>query len=1566
MNSTHIEAKGPQGGRRALFSGAMLALLALAALPIGCGGGGAGDGDAGGTRGPGTPAPGAATANAPAGPLIAPARRGATAGLTVAEVATADGQIDVVLQLEAGAKPPRSAEGFNLCLPAGILPQIGIEEYRVGETVIWSTAADDATTATQAGLFTGDGALTAIAWKGYFRHWPIWRLEVQPRLWQPPLTAGVAAEQAMRVRLRIAWSGGAPPEPGGGEVHAAALEALAADLVVNPDDLKRWMVAAPPLKSGIVAKASGLRDLTATATHWARLRVTGEGLYRLTPEALEAAGFAGIEGRMEQVRVFSEGEAAPTAIFSRFGARSTNDLYFHAWTSRSEYDPGSVYWIAWDPAEAGPRMAEVEPELLEGTPEPLERVMREEVIDRHRAALTQQDRFLNIRNLQWLDRELDVNETLELGFDLFEPLPSDEQSSVTAVFEFATGEKTANENILTSYDPPGMHPYRIVLAAAGGAEELGSLRIDRPRRATLSAQLPMALLENGPTTLSLRLIDEQPPGEDAGAENSRIWFDLARIRYASRPLLRDGRLAIDGRSAPQATHYRMDLRPLGAFRNDVQGLAINARERRVALLPLEPFAATLIRNGQWRSEILRLANVEQPKLEPVVPDDGLLNLREPVDYLVLTHASLIGGIGPLVELNNSRGLRTRVVDVQSIYDEFNAGQLSPEAIRAYLAFWLRESPETAPSRVLLAGEATSDYLGSTRSDVMNLVPSYTYASGNDTWASDYWMTCVAGNDAFGDYEIGRLSVDSPAALAACLTKLKRYNQTPIGPWRARLGYVADNLEGFRSSAEIVRTQYTPPDYDDWRVYLDDVALEDDWYLPQSIFRRLWEEEDYWRKTSGEATNTIVDNLNRGCSLLTFFGHGSPNIWTTERIWLGYDSPNRDSQHLRSDGRYPFVVNYSCNTGVFDYPMRPYNICLSEDLMNAPDGGAIGMFVPTGPGETTEQRQLAAQIRRVLFDDRARTMGDVSLLTRLRNALAGNPEDYTYMYTLLGDPAQELHLTRERRAATLTPSPIRPGGEAVRATVDGVQPAEGKLVVWVRNAAGETLARGEEQAYRGGRVDVEVPLPDDVQGRQDLQVSIYGWNEQQRTDFLAGATLQVVQPAPDITAIEVAGETNLRFSVTVRNPGPVDTGPLPLSLARLSGGSMEILDNREIRLASGGEQVYSFETRAARSAGPQVFEARVRVPERLDALAEPADVERRAIVPPTQPWTGIVPEAGARVRSGELSLGRLQIVLIEAADRPAAEYQLALKAADGQIVTTAPVVFEEDAGVRRAEVEWDLESELARRVRVRRDAFPTTEQIALMRRSAGEAGLESIQTVPLTEIAVRQPRLRIVPESVAHEPERPTDGHTVWIDFKVENRGGVASATFFPKLFGQPPVQGAEPLPAQSLSNPSKAGPLGPGRTMRLRLRWDPIQNQGKQTVWIDLNSTGRRDENATKEQQFGHTLYVKTKSKPIIERSMWSTRDEEDRLSNSCHLHLVVANSGETDARAVEVSFYKTTVRRPEDLLETVLIDVLPARGKQEVSIRWHNFDPNSRPSAEVRLRGSQQRIFSGGSRIER
>jgi hypothetical protein len=278
-----------------------------------------------------------------------------------------------------------------------------------------------------------------------------------------------------------------------------------------------------------------------------------------------------------------------------------------------------------------------------------------------------------------------------------------------------------------------------------------------------------------------------------------------------------------------------------------------------------------------------------------------LRTARQADYLILSHASLLGEARRLADFHRGRGLAVELVDVQDVYDEFGHGIVHPRAIKDFVTWaWQRWAPP-APRYVLLVGDASWDTKNAEADDARyanwvdrqllapggfrakeiptygagaapgdrNLIPTRDFHTNEGHAASDNWFVAVEGDDLLPELAIGRLPVFTPEELAGVIDKTIRYAASPpIGPWRRRVLWITN----------------------EWEWLQDRTAETDEAIRPTGLAgRRIFPSSE--EETNEHHQAQLTDAFNKGQLFVHFAGHGGRFIWRTAPRDLG--SKNHD-------------------------------------------------------------------------------------------------------------------------------------------------------------------------------------------------------------------------------------------------------------------------------------------------------------------------------------------------------------------------------------------------------------------------------------------------------------------------------------------------------------------------------------------------------------------------------------------------------------------------------------------------------------------------------------------------
>ena len=352
------------------------------------------------------------------------------------------------------------------------------------------------------------------------------------------------------------------------------------------------------------------------------------------------------------------------------------------------------------------------------------------------------------------------------------------------------------------------------------------------------------------------------------------------------------------------------------------------------------------------------------------------------DYIIIAHRKFIGYAQSLARNRQAvNGVRTALIDVQDIYDEFNYGILDVAPIKAFLRFAYQQWTRPAPAYVVMFGGASEDshkYIAA--STKTEYIPAYGHP------ASDNWFVCFDSSVAFvPSLFIGRIPVQDSTEADQVVQKIMAFDSWTLGEWDKSFLFIA----GGNSPGE--QSMFTA---------LSE-GLKNGFVLPRPIGGIPY----MVNKTAsgvidGDSKQSMQDLIKNGLVFVNFLGHSGGRIWNVD---IG--SPN-DLQN--TNGRLPFVSSVSCNVANF---ASAYENTLSEDFLFADNRGAIAVWGSSSIGYANVGTTLVANFLSAAIQDTLRDLGSLTTAARLRLwQLAGN--DYIVVgqmncTPLVGDPLSRI-------------------------------------------------------------------------------------------------------------------------------------------------------------------------------------------------------------------------------------------------------------------------------------------------------------------------------------------------------------------------------------------------------------------------------------------------------------------------------------------------------------------------------------------------------------------------------
>ena len=587
------------------------------------------------------------------------------------------------------------------------------------------------------------------------------------------------------------------------------------------------LLPSPLLVHASAGRPQALTNEPATGISY-KMRIEADGVYRLTYDALRAAGLPVDSIDPRTFKVWVQGEEIAIYVSGEGdGHFDPGDaIYFYAEMARTKYQDPNVYWLTYDGAP-GRRMStrDVTPGGA-AAPPPYKRVLHLEEDRDYRRSVPMSE---NADHWYW--------ESYFACSSIY-CFPDNVKTYTFDLPHLATGSLTAllrpRLRGLTAYSA---NPDHHVIFYINGTQ-VGEGYWDGTEELTDEYTFGQNLLISGTNTISYYVpLDIPGLPEERGLTN---WFE---IEYYDVYQAQDDHLwfSIDqaGTWQPTITHMEssefllLDLsdknnpvRLLNASASGSSGNVTVTFQDTVTTAPRPYFIA-------GRSAYLTPASIER---------DNPSALRDPnnaADWIVITHRDFWSQAQTLADHRASfSGMRTMVVDVQDVYDEFSGGLMDPEAIRRFLAYAHEHWQPPAPQYVVLMGDGHYDYKNHLLHPEQQFIPPYLdlvdcflgetaadnrFVAGDRTNSDPDALECQ--RHAMPFMAIGRFPVNSVEEAEGMVKKTICY-ENPADPmcadvhppagWKTTAVFVADkndNAGAFTCHSDEVAGQQRCPQQD---------------------------------------------------------------------------------------------------------------------------------------------------------------------------------------------------------------------------------------------------------------------------------------------------------------------------------------------------------------------------------------------------------------------------------------------------------------------------------------------------------------------------------------------------------------------------------------------------------------------------------------------------------------------------------------------------------------------------------------------------------------------------------
>ena len=423
------------------------------------------------------------------------------------------------------------------------------------------------------------------------------------------------------------------------------------------------------------------------------------------------------------------------------------------------------------------------------------------------------------------------------------------------------------------------------------------------------------------------------------------------------------------------------------------------------------------------------ANKKLPKrIIPNIPS----SLKDPFNiahYIIITIQEFAENEGTLQfkQIWESQGKIVKIVSLEDIFDEFNHGIRSAEAIKDFLSYAYNNWSSPQITHVLLLGDGITDERDFSANREYNLIPfKNIWAEKRGAIASDNWFACIVGGDPVADISISRINIWEEDQILDVVNKTIHYIENPNYEdlWHSHVTLAAGGNPGegsdFAKQSERIRNAWIPQDYNVSRVYCNTEGI------PQVY--------------SG-STTSLISNINDGTIYLQFIGHGGGYVWADYNLFNKADIATLNNEN------YPLVSSLSCYGSAFNYPQSS---CIGEELVLTAGKGAIAHVGFTGYGYKIADEYFGKCLTEAIFDKQIATIGQTIDFTKAKFYAAYGSGAVgialTHGCALLGDPMINIVLPLEQKQVNLNKYNLSEGDTLIITSNVGSYISNGKFII----------------------------------------------------------------------------------------------------------------------------------------------------------------------------------------------------------------------------------------------------------------------------------------------------------------------------------------------------------------------------------------------------------------------------------------------------------------------------------------------------------------------------------------
>ncbi len=718
-----------------------------------------------------------------------------------------------------------------------------------------------------------------------------------------------------------------------------------------------------------------------------KIGIAEDGIYRLSKKDLTNFGVPAGSVDPKTYKVFLKGNEIPIYVEGEDNGIMEDDEFIEFYGHKNygenyreinsvnapyneymdRYTDTTVYWLSWN-GEQGERINTSEIENI-----PPDTLYYHKRIDHYESNNRFEGANLGIveeQNPEWNRNETWFNTTLFYG---------------------STGSVLNINKEFVTYDRvPGLEAtilYKVIGYAAENSQNTHKLSLqindypvqfdtgyfNRNQQKLLRADISNDELEEGENTLSVNLLSTE--------NTNSVQLDWYDVEYYRHNLFND-------KEEIAMLFDQQDLKaayviPVDNVTSDNYLVYKNENEKRLERTATgnSIFIEDSLTKGD-KYYVSSLRNIKSPKIYYKKSFEDMS--AKTAEYLIISHPVFDKGVSEYLEfIKSNYDLSAQKVNVFDLYDFYNYGLFSPEAIKIFFEDVFERS-ETIPDYLMIAGDANYDYHNYSGSgNSKNYVPSYGHP------VSDYYYVIADKDFPIPQIHTGRLPIKNSEELSHFMNKHQNYISSDFDKWNKSFLLISGGANaGANEFSKSVNDR-----------------IKNELVIPRPIggyFGQLYSTENP-KSNFGPFSAEYVDSLfDAGGVIISYIGHSGTRIW---------DNGIEDPRQLKNNrNKNSFITDFGCSTGKF---AEPDYLSFSEAFVNGFNGQAIGYISNSSLGFFSTSGTAPYLFYEKILKDREYNIGKAHTLAKIKllNEYGSTSVNKVFALTntLIGDPVINLKL-----------------------------------------------------------------------------------------------------------------------------------------------------------------------------------------------------------------------------------------------------------------------------------------------------------------------------------------------------------------------------------------------------------------------------------------------------------------------------------------------------------------------------------------------------------------------------